>query len=445
MKTGSSQIQSGDNRKTYKKIRCYLFIPATLALLQLNSCTNNPATHTPTLAADADNVGLVLPTGFAALKVADSTGNARHIAVNKNGDIFIKLEEPRQGKGIVVLTDKDGDGRADGRSSFADYGGTGIAIKNDFLYASSNTTVFRYKLDAKQQVTDPLHPDTLVSGLIDRGQHNSKSLTLDNNGNIYVNIGAYSNACQEKDRTKGSPGMQPCPILDSAGGIWQFKADAMHQGYGTGKRYATGLRNVVGLDWNQQTNALYVMQHGRDNLHDFFPELYDVKQAAELPAETMYKLSEGSDCGWPYIYYDQFQEKKMVMPEYGGDGKKEVTDKYENPVATFPGHLAPNGLLFYTGDMFPEHYKNGAFIAFHGSWNRAPEPQAGFMVAFVPFQNGVPSGKWEVFAKGFAGRENIAAPGDAAHRPCGLAQGPDGSLYVSDDKMGTIYRITYKK
>ncbi|WP_240975923.1 PQQ-dependent sugar dehydrogenase [Chitinophaga fulva] len=442
MKTGLWPIRS--DKRVFRTMALSLLFPS--AMLVLHSCNNNPTKESPKEpATDNGNVGLELPQGFGALRFADSTGNARHLTVNKNGVVYVKLENPVNGHAIVVLKDKNGDGRADERSAFAPYGGTGIAIKDGYLYASSNTSVFRYKLNDQQEVADPQHPDTIVSGLIDRGQHNSKSIALDNNGNLYVNIGAPSNVCQEKDRTKGSPGMQPCPLLDSAGGIWVFKANELNQGYHNGKRYATGLRNVVGLDWNNQANALFVMQHGRDNLHDFFPELYDTKQSAELPAETMYKLHDGSNCGWPYIYYDQIQQKKIVCPEYGGDGKKAVTDKYDDPVATFPGHLAPNALLFYTGNMFPERYRNGAFIAFHGSWNRAPEPQQGFFVAFVPFKDGAPSGKWEVFAKGFAGKENIAAPGDAAHRPCGLAQGPDGSLYVSDDKMGTIYRIVYKQ
>lgn len=401
------------------------------------------AGQTPT--PDTDTAGLKLPAGFGAIRVADSVGKARHLVVTKDGDIYVKLERLKDGKGIVKLHDANGDGRADERTAFGDFGGTGITIKNGYLYASSNTEVFRYKLDDREQVTAPDQPEKIVTGLIDRNQHESKSLVLDNDGNIYVNIGAYSNACQQKDRTAGSPGMKPCPILDSAGGIWQFKADQPNQTYGTGTRYATGLRNVVGLDWNQQSNALYVMQHGRDQLHDMFPKLFTETQSANLPAECMYRVQKGSDCGWPYIYYDQEQQKKILAPEFGGDGKKTGGENAEDPLVAFPAHMAPNGLLFYTGDMFPERYKNGAFIAFHGSWNRAPEKQSGYFVVFVPFQDGKPSGKWEVFADGFAGTDNIVSPGDAKHRPCGLAQGPDGSLYVSDDAKGTIYRIVYQK
>ncbi len=390
-----------------------------------------------------DNAGLSLPDGFEALKVADSLGNPRHIAVTSKGGIYLKLREPVEGHGILYLEDTNGDGVAESRDGFGDFAGTGIYLTEDYLYASSDESIFRYPVDSDQKVKAASVADTVVTGLISRRQHATKSFTLDGKGNIYVNIGAYSNACQEEDRTMGSKGMMPCPILDSAGGIWQFKIDKRVQSYADGKRYATGLRNVVGLDWDRQSDHLFVMQHGRDQFNTLYPEMYDTKTASELPAETMYMLNEGDDAGWPYIYYDQLAGKKILSPEYGGDGKKTGGENALDPVVAFPGHMAPNALLFYGGDMFPKKYKNGAFIAFHGSWNRAPEKQAGYMVAFVPFKDGKPSGEWEIFADGFSGAEEILNPDDAAHRPTGLAEGPDGSLYVSDDAGGTLFRIFY--
>jgi glucose/arabinose dehydrogenase len=392
----------------------------------------------------ADDAGLKLPGGFSAVVVADNLGKARHIVVTKQGDVYAKINARGEGKGIVKLRDTDGDGKADQVSSFGTYGGTGIAIKNGYLYASSDEEVFRYKLDDKGDVINPAQPEKIITGLLNRRQHESKSITLDDAGNIYVNIGAYSNSCQEKDRAPGSMGRMPCPILDSAGGIWQFRADKLNQTYGDGVRYATGLRNVVGLDWNSQANQLFVMQHGRDDLHTLFPSLFTDQDNAEKPAEVMFALKKGDNGGWPYIYHDPATGKKMQAPEYGGDGKKESDKNFTDPVAMFPAHLAPNAMMFYTGNMFPAKYKNGAFIAFHGSWNRAPLPQEGYYVVFMPFENGKPSGKWEIFANGFAVVENIT-PRSAVHRPCGLAQGPDGALYVSDDQKGTIYKITYNK
>ena len=428
-------------------IKKLMIIPLLTAgiFCSLYAFKNNPSTgrqiHPP--GTDADNAGLKLPSGFGALVVADSIGKARHIVVTKEGNLYVKLAKPVKEKGIIYLQDKNGDGRMDEQNGFGNYGGTGLYLKDGVLYASSNDEVFSYQLNEKNEVLDQNNPAKLITKLKKGRQHDTKSIVLDNSGNIYVNIGAYSNSCQQKDRTPGSPGIKGCPILDSAGGIWQFKVNKLDQSYGDGVRYATGIRNVVGLDWNQQNNTLFVMQHGRDQLNGLWPDLYDEKTSALLPAECLYMIKKGDNAGWPYVYYDQYQKKNIQAPEYGGDGKKEGSKEYINPALAFPGHLAPNGLLFYTGNQFPEKYRNGAFIAFHGSWNRTPEKQEGFYVVFAPFKDGMPTGEWEIFADGFAGTDQVMSPRDAKHRPCGLAQGPDGSLYVTDDVKGTIYRILY--
>jgi glucose/arabinose dehydrogenase len=397
-----------------------------------------------TLTPSKSDISLTLPPRFTATVFAAGLGKARHITVTPTGYIYVKLASSKKGNTIVRLKDQNGDGIADEELDFGSFKGTGIKVKNGWLYASSDVEVFRFKLNNDGTVANPEQPEKIITGLIARGEHEPKAFTLDNNGNIYVNIGAYSNSCQIEDRKVGSMGRKPCPILDSAAGIWQFRSDKLNQTYADGVRYATGLRNVVGLDWNTATNTLFVMQHGRDQLHTIFPAIFTDKQNAELPAECLYELHKGSNAGWPYIYYDQIQHKKILAPEYGGDGKKTAGEDAIDPLFVFPGHLAPNGLLFYTGHQFPEKYRNGAFIAFHGSWNRAPEPQEGFYVAFVPFSKGKPSGKWEIFADGFSGGPKNTASGGALHRPCGLTEGPDGSLYVTDDVQGTVWKITYK-
>ncbi len=404
-------------------------------------------THVPEQVPQSDEVTLTLPGGFTATPVVSELGRNRHLVVNSNGDIYVKLERTTADlKGIVVLRDGNKDGKYEMATSFGDYGGTGIAIKNGYLYASSDDQVYRYKFNDKNEIANPDKPEVIVKGLVNERQHSSKSIALDNKGNIYVNIGAPSNACQEKDRTKGSPGQDPCPILEKAGGVWKFKTDKLNQSYAEGVRYITGIRNIVGLDWNNKVNELYAMQHGRDQLNQLHGEMYTEQQSAELPAEEMFLAKEGSDFGWPYCYYDQFQKKKILGPEYGGDAKKQGRcENVDTPIMAFPGHWAPNALLFYTGNMFPEKYKNGAFIAFHGSWNRAPLEQQGYKVVFVPFgDDGKPSGDYEVFADGFGGGV-VKSPRDAKARPCGLAQGPDGALYISDSVKGRIWKVSYKK
>jgi len=420
-----------------------------IALVLLGACNSNPGKKVDTagkISPDKDNAGLKLPDGFSALVYADNIGHARHMAINTNGDVYVSLGNVKNGGGIVCLRDSNKDGRADVIKYHGIYDGTGIKIHNGYVYFGADTIVVRYQLKAGELVPSDT-PEVIAKGFTPQNQHATKPFTFDQAGNIYVTVGAPSNACQLQDRTKGSPGMDPCPILELHGGIWRFKADVLNQDQvKDGYRYATGIRNAVAITWNDTENSLFALQHGRDQLGQFYPEMYNDAQSAQLPAEEFLSVKDGSDFGWPYCYYDPMLKMKVLAPEYGGDGKKPGRcSNAENPIVAFPAHTAPNDLLFYTGSMFPEKYKNGAFIAFHGSWNRAPLPQEGYYVAFVPFKGGVPSGDWEIFANGFAGIGEIKSPGDAKHRPCGLAQAPDGSLFVSDDSDGRIYRIAYNK
>ncbi len=418
-------------------------IAILLISIAIISCTSN-SSKKEKIVGDLDNGGLTLPEGFSALVVANELGRGRHIDVNSNGDIYVSLNNTRDGKGIVCLRDTSGDGKADIIKYTGEHTGTGIKLHKGYLYYGSDTAVVRYPMTEGELVPGN-NWELIAKGFPKVRMHEAKPMEFDGEGNMYVNVGAPSNACMEQDRTLGSPGMDPCPLLEYAGGVWKFKDDVLNQDQLVdGVRYATGIRNGVANCWNTNENLLYVIQHGRDQLDQFYPDLYDSKDNAELPAEEFLLVTDGSDFGWPYCYYDQFQNKKVLGPEYGGDG--EIQDRCENksdPIMAFPGHMAPNDLLFYTGDMFPEKYKNGAFIAFHGSWNRAPEPQKGYFVVFVPFEGENPSGDWEVFADGFAGTDEIISTRDAQHRPCGLAQGPDGSLYVVDSIEGKIWRIIY--
>lgn len=401
---------------------------------------------------DPDNGGLFLPENFEAVVVADSIGRARHIAVNDNGDIYVKLRFSENGEGgNVALRDTTGDGKADIITNFGDYKdegslANGMRIHNGYLYFSSARVVYRHKLTQGKLVPES-EMEVILTDDHEHGihEHITKPVSFDNQGNMYVPFGAPSNACQEPKRTPGVPGQDPCPELEDHGGIWRFDPNKTGQTQKDGYKFATGMRSIVGMDWNPVDENLYVVMHGRDDLLRLWANKFSPWQSAVLPSEEFLRVTEGSNFGWPYCYYDHMQEKKVLAPEYGGDGDIiGRCSEFDLPIMGFPGHWAPNDLLFYRGDQFPERYKNGAFIAFHGSTNRTPYPQAGYFVCFVPFENGEPTGAWEVFADGFAGVDPIVNTNDAVYRPMGIAMGPDGSLYISESKKGKIWRVMYK-
>jgi len=404
--------------------------------------------------ADPDNGGLYLPDGFEAVVVVDSIGRARHLTVNDNGDIYVKLRVPNEaGQGVTALRDTNGDGKADRVETFGDYSdtgnyGTGMEIYNGYLYFSTAGEVYRTKIDPDKLVPEgevELIMKDDYKNAVHGYEHIAKPLAFDQEGNMYVPFGSPGDVCQEFNRRPGAPGMDPCPELEWHGGIWRFDANKLNQTQQQdGYRYATGIRSVVAMDWNKEQNSLYVVQHGRDNLHRTWPDLFSRWESAILPAEELFRVEDGTDGGWPYFYYDQMREEKLLNPEYGGD--KILATGAENvewPLLGFPGHFAPNDLFFYQGEQFPERYKNGAFVAFHGSTIRGPYPQGGYFVGFVPFQDGKPSGPWEVFADGFAQLDTIVNTGDAAARPMGISMGPDGSLYITESVQGKIWRVMY--
>lgn len=387
--------------------------------------------------------GIRVPAGFAATVFADGIGAARHMAVSDGGVVYAAIRRGGDG-GIVAMRDADGDGRADETRSFGDFRGTGIAIRDGFLYFGTDTAILRFRLPARALVPES-GPETVVGGFPGQRQHATKPIAFDDAGRLYVGIGAPSNACQRQTRTPGSPGLDPCPQLAEHGGIWRFDADRTGQRFGRdGGRLATGLRNPLALDWHPGVGRLLVGTHGRDDLHRLFPDRFTEQENARLPAEEFHWAREGADYGWPYTYWDPRRGARMAAPEYGGDGAAPAAaGRYPTPVAALPAHWAPNDLVVYTGDAFPERFHGGAFIAFHGSWNRAPEPQAGFNVVFLPVAADGAAGDWAVFADGFAGDPAPRSPRSAAHRPTGVAVGPDGALYVSDDAGGRIWKITH--
>jgi glucose/arabinose dehydrogenase len=404
-----------------------------------------------------DNGGITLPAGFCATVFADHVGHARHLVVAPGGVVYVNTwsgryyggKTPSTERFLAALQDTDGDGRADVNIRFGDdarsgsAGGTGIALHQGALYAEVNDRIVRYRLTTPS-IAPSAAPEVIVSGLPLTGDHPMHPFAIDTRGGLYVNLGSATNACQIQNRAPNSPGHRPCTELETRAGIWRYDANRTGQRFSPAERFATGIRNADGIAVDSTGLGIYATQHGRDQLAENWPSLYGAEQGANLPAEELLRVEAGDDFGWPECYYDDVQGKRVLAPEYGGDGGKAVgacADK-RAPVAVFPAHWAPNALLLYSGKQFPSRYRDGAFIAFHGSWNRAPFPQGGYNVVFQPLAGGKAAGPYEIFADGFAGP--VKQPGQAAHRPSGLAVGPDGALYIADDVQGRIWRVTYR-
>lgn len=401
------------------------------------------------------DTGISLPNGFCATVFADGIGHARQLTVAPDGTVYANTwsgvyynnETPHEGGFLVALKDTQGKGRADVNVRFGPtfaegaHGGTGIALYKNWLYAEINDRIVRYALKDGEAAPSAT-AETILSGMPITGDHPMHPFAIDADGNLFVSMGSATNACEVKNRMPRSQGNVPCTELETRAGVWRYDANKAEQKFSSKERYASGIRNPGGFDFDA-AGRLYVTQHGRDQLHENWPDLYTRQQGFDLPSEELMILKEGAWYGWPECYFDPTQDKRVQGPEYGGDGGKKVgrCGEAERPAAVFPAHWAPNDMTIYKGTQFPEGYRGGAFIAFHGSWNRAPGPQDGYNIVFQPLADGKAAGDFIIFADGFAGQHK--EPGRAAHRPSGLAVGPDGALYVSDDKAGRIWRITY--
>jgi glucose/arabinose dehydrogenase len=432
-----------------------LAFAAVLAASALPAGVATSDTPSP-LACPGGNSGIALSPGFCATVFADNLGHVRHLAVAPDGTVYANTwsgryyrnDTPPPGGFLIALRDTHGSGHANVVERFGQTaadgaaGGTGIQVYKGAVYAEVNDKIVRYSLTPGKIVSDG-KPETILSGMPLTGDHPMHPFVIDARGDLFVDMGSATNSCQSANRMPVSAGIASCPELQTRAGTWRYDANKTGQVFSAAERYDTGLRNGEGFGFDAE-GRLFATQHGRDQLSQNWPKLYTVEQGANLPAEELVELRQGADFGWPECYYDQNQKRLVLAPEYGGDGGKTAgvcADK-QAPVAAFPGHWAPNDLLIYNGGQFPRPYRGGAFIAFHGSWNRAPLPQGGYNVIFQPLDHGKASGPYVIFADGFAGAH--MDPGRAAFRPTGLAMGPDGALYIADDVHGRIWRVTYK-
>jgi glucose/arabinose dehydrogenase/cytochrome c553 len=403
---------------------------------------------------DPDDGAINLPAGFRALVYADNlvvgkrVGNTpeklRGLAVAPNGDVYAK---GRSGL-IWALRDTNGDGRADLIKEFGPGdGGTHIMFHDGWLYHSSRTAVYRYRYVPGELVPTG-EMQTVVKNLPAERDHDAKSFGFDDQGRMLVEIGSPFNVFSDGDRKVGAKGKTDAEVAtfqQTYGGFWRFDPNKLNQTQADGTRFSTGHRHSLALQWHPVSRQFFMVQMGRDNLNVVDPVHYDELDNAERVSEVMHLLREGSNLGWPYSYWDPIKKAHMRAPEYGGDNFKRIEpDPYDKPVVAFPAHWAPIQMALYAGTQFPEKYRGGMFVAFHGSWNRAPRSQGGYNVCFVPFDaKGLPKGTYERFADGFPGVEEFTNTRDARYRPAGVAVGPDGSLYISETEKGRIWRVIY--
>jgi glucose/arabinose dehydrogenase len=421
------------------------------SLLALTACLVAGATvaraqRAAAPACDPDNGGLTLAAGFCASVIADDLGAARNLAVASNGDVYVSIRngprqpgQPMQPGYLMALRDTDGDGKMDQRERFGASGATGIVLRNGYLYFATPTSIERFKLTAGQLVPSG-PPEVVVGGFPEQRGHVDKDIAFDESGNVYVNIGLPSNACAQPDRQPGAKGQDPCPQLEQGGGVWKFRADTLGQTFSVKNRYATGMRQGLALAWHE--GHLYMAMNSRDSLDTLYPDLFTPEENQNRPLEPLLQIEEGDVFGWPYCFLDGKTGAMILAPEYGGDGTSVGRcAQYKKPVAGFPAHYAPVDLQFFNSAALPARYRGGAFVVMHGSWNRAPAPMAGYNILYQPFSGGKPSGDFEVFADGFAGRTPLMTPNDAAARPNGIALGPDGSLYITESVKGKTWRV----
>lgn len=373
---------------------------------------------------DPDDGGLKLAKGFCASVVGKDLGAVRQITVAPNGDLYAAIGGNGRlgGNGILAFRDRDTDGTFEERTAFGPEGGNDVQLRGGYLYLALDDRVLRFRL-ATDQLGASGDGEEIVRDLPAESGHRAKSLAFGAGDVMYVSIGSATNSCQKHDRAKGSPGLDPCTELESRAGIWAFSATKPGQRFRDGKRFATGLRNPLAIEVDPRTGKLWAAVHGRDQLSANWEFSDSVN--AENPAEELVQVNAGDDFGWPYCYYSVQYRKKVLAPEYGGDGQGVGRCSAAKPAAVaFPAHWAPMALAFTDA---------GAYIAFHGSWNRAPLVQEGYRVVFAAYENGRPTGKAPTIA--------IGKESSTWLRPSGVAVAPDGAVFISDDKNGMIWRL----
>jgi glucose/arabinose dehydrogenase len=379
---------------------CFRLLVALLFLLLAGGVVAyrflNSQVNLAGIVASGGEAEVIVPDGFAAAVFAEGLQGPRFMALGPDGDIYVA---ERGAGNIVRLVDADGDGRAESKEVFASGldNPHSLTFHEGAWYVGVPTGVIRLEdrdgdgeADVREAIVDDIPGD---------GNHRTRTVLFLPDGRMVLSVGSTCNVCVEADARRAT-----VVVYDGPDGA-------------NGRILASGLRNAVGLAIRPETGELWATNNGRDFMGD------------DLPPENVYIVRDGADYGWPFCHSGE-----LVDPDYGEAGSCEGV---EPPVVEMQAHSAPLGLTFYDGEMFPSEYRGDLLIAFHGSWNRS-EP-TGYKVVRLPFDDGEPADAVVDFATGWLDKENNTVDG----RPVDVLVGADGALYVSDDKGGYIYRISY--
>lgn len=374
-------IPETDKEPTSAQIQGYVFYPAL-----------QPA-------SDENVARLKVPSGFMVTKFAEGMGKPRILATSEKGHVYAS---DREAGIVMMLMDTNGDGVADDKKTVASIKQVhGLHIYNGKMYMATVKEVFVADMNADGTLGQPR---MLINDLPDGGQHPNRTLAFGPDDKMYISVGSTCNACPE-------PNPENATLL-------RAEADGSNR-----KVFAKGLRNTIGFGWHPETGELWGMDHGIDWLGD------------DEQKEELNQIKQGADYGWPYIY-GEGKYNPGDRPK-GDTTYQQYLQKTTLPSLTYQAHSAPMAMAFYTGSQFPQDYRNDAFVAMRGSWNRSSP--VGYKIARVHFENGKPV-RFEDFVTGFTVDNNKAHFG----RLVGVAVHSDGSLLFSDDTNGVIYRVSHQ-
>lgn len=368
---------------------------ANNAQAENNEDNDGPPPENPDLDKFPKLAQIELPEGFQIRMYAPDVPNARSLELSPNGTLFVGN---RSGDKVYAVIDNDDDYRADEVKVIAEgmRSPNGVALHEGDLYVAEISKIWRFK-DIEDNLDDPPEPELVSDAFPTDGSHGWKFIKFGPDGKLYVPVGAPCNICK--------------PDLSKYSNIQRMDPDGSNL-----ELYAKGIRNTVGFDWHPETENLWFTDNGRDMMGDNRP-----------PDELNRVTEKGQHFGYPFCHGGDIPD-----PEYGDEAS---CDAFVAPAQKLGPHVAALGMRFYTGDSFPEQYKNQVFIAEHGSWNRSSK--IGYRVMMVRLDEQGNATSYEPFATGWLQGESSWG------RPVDVEVMDDGSMLVSDDASGTIYRIVY--